>query len=92
MKSDILLQQIADAADALWERTDKVSVLLARAISRDVQLYRAAAPVSFDVLTTACAANMRSIFAAIAADADFNPAAATRSGPSGQETACRCRR
>lgn len=73
-------QQIADAADALCGRTDEVSVLLARAISRDVQLYRTAAPVSFDVLTTACAANVRSIFGAIAADADFDPAAASEIG------------
>ena len=80
MQGSRVQQQVAEVADELWQRTDEVSILLARAISHEVQLYRSAAPVSFDALATTCAANVRSIFAALAADADFDPVAATKVG------------
>jgi DNA-binding PucR family transcriptional regulator len=53
---------------------------LARTITRDVQLYRSAAPVPFEVLAITCAAIVRSIFASLAADTDFDPTAATEAG------------
>jgi hypothetical protein len=80
MKGNVLQQQVADVADALYRRTDDVSILLARAISREVRLYRSAVPVPFDVVMAACAANVSAILAAIAADADFDATAATEVG------------
>jgi len=80
MKVDIVLQQVADVADAVYRRTDEVSILLARAITRDVRLYGATAAVPFDVVAAGCAANVRAIFGAIAAGGDFNVTAATRLG------------
>src|SRR5271156_4278188 len=80
MKSDIALQQVADVADALCRRTNEVSILLARAITREVRPYGATVAVPFDVVAAGCAANMRAIFGAIAAGGDFNVTAATRLG------------
>jgi hypothetical protein len=80
MKSDIVLQQVADVADAVYRRTDEVSILLARAIAREVRPYGATAAVPFDVVAAGCAANMRAIFGAIATGGDFNVSAATRLG------------
>ena len=80
MKSDIVLQQVADVADAVYRRTDEVSILLARAITREVRLCGPTAAVPFDVVAAGCAANMRAIFGAIAAGGDFNVTAATRLG------------
>jgi hypothetical protein len=92
MKSDIVLEQVADVADAVYRRTDEVSILLARAITREVRLYGATAAVPFDVVAAACATNMRAIFGAIATGGDFNLTAATRLGSSGRVTGCRFRR
>ncbi|MGB8390304.1 PucR family transcriptional regulator [Mycobacterium sp.] len=80
MKSDMMLQQVADVADAVYRRTDEVSILLARAIIGEVRLYGATAAVPFDVVAVGCAANVRAIFGAIAAGGDFNVTAATRLG------------
>ena len=80
MRSDILLDQVADVADAVCRRTDEASILLARAITREVRLYEAPAAVPFDVVVAVCAANMRAVFEAIAADAEFNVTPATRLG------------
>jgi len=80
MKSDIGLQQVADVADAVYRRTDEVSILLARAITREVRPYGATVAVPFDVVVAGCAANMRAIFGAIASDGDFDVTAATRLG------------
>jgi hypothetical protein len=83
MKSAIVLQQVADVAAvaaAVYRRTDEVSILLARAITREVRLYGPTAAVPFDIVAAGCAANMRAIFGAIAADDDFNVTAATRLG------------
>ena len=67
-------------ADAIHARTDDLALVLARAISREVHLYREAAVVPFDVLTASCAANVDAIFAAIADDTDFDTAAAKKLG------------
>jgi hypothetical protein len=83
MKSAIVLQQVADVAavaDAVYRRTDEVSILLARAIIREVRLYGPTEAVPLRVVAACCAANMRAIFGAIAADDDFNVTAATRLG------------
>src|ERR1700759_5819585 len=80
MKSDISLQQVADVADAVCRRTDEVSILLARAITREVRPYGATVAVPFDVVAAGCAANLRAIFGAIATGGDFNVAPATRLG------------
>jgi PucR-like helix-turn-helix protein/diguanylate cyclase with GGDEF domain len=80
MKSDGLLQQVADVADAVYRRTDEVSILLARAISREVSLYDVLAAVPFDVVAAGCAANARAVFGAIAAGEEFDVTAATRLG------------
>jgi PucR C-terminal helix-turn-helix domain/GGDEF-like domain len=80
MKSDISLQQVADVADAVCRRTDEVSILLARAITREVRPYGATVAVPFDVVAAGCAANLRAIFEAIATGGEFNVAPATRLG------------
>jgi PucR C-terminal helix-turn-helix domain/GGDEF-like domain len=80
MKSDTMLEQVADVAEAVYRRTDEVSILLARAIKSEVRLYGAVAAVPFDVLAEACAANLRAIFGAIAAGGDFNVTVASRLG------------
>src|SRR6201999_2078799 len=80
MKSDIGLQEVAAVADAVYRRTDEVSILLARAITREVRLYGPTAAVPFDVVAAGCAANMRAIFGAIASGDDFDVTAATRLG------------
>jgi PucR C-terminal helix-turn-helix domain/GGDEF-like domain len=83
MKSAIVLQQVADVAAvaaAVYRRTDEVSILLARAITREVRLYGPTAAVPFDIVAAGCAANMRAVFGAIAAGDDFDVTAATRLG------------
>src|ERR1700738_437441 len=80
MRSNIVLQQVAEVAAAVHRRTDDVSILLARAIIREVRLYGPTAVVPFDVVAEGGAANMRAIFGAIAAGGDFNVTAATRLG------------
>ena len=80
MQGNCVQQQVAEVADVLGQQTDEMSILLARTICRDVQLYRSAAPVPFEVLAITCAAIVRSIFASLAADTDFDPAAATDAG------------
>ena len=80
MKSDISLQQVADVADAVCRRADELSILLARAITREVRAYGATVAVPFDVVAAGCASNLRAIFGAIATGGDFNVAPATRLG------------
>jgi hypothetical protein len=80
MQSNRVQQQVAEVADGVRQRTDELSILLARTITRDVQLYRSAAPVPFEVLAITCAAIVRSIFVSLAADTDFDPTAATEAG------------
>lgn len=80
MKSDILLQQVADIAEAVYRRTDDVSILVAQAIIREVRLYGPIAAVPFDVVAQGCAANVRAIFGAIAVDGEFDVAVAVRVG------------
>ena len=64
----------------MCRRTDEVSILLARAITREVRPYGATVAVPFDVVAADCAANLRAIFGAIATGGEFNVAPATRLG------------
>lgn len=73
-------RQVADVIEVLSQQTDQLAVVLARAIIRDVPLYGSTPPVRFDVVVDGCAANLRPIFAAIAAEAEFDPTTATELG------------
>ncbi|MBV9320137.1 MAG: helix-turn-helix domain-containing protein [Mycobacterium sp.] len=82
MNSDVLHQevvhrQVAGVAQALHQRTDQLAVVLARAITREVRLYRTATPVPFEVVADGCAANVAPILSAIAAETEFDSTAAT---------------
>ena len=80
MRGDVVQQQVAGIAEALYQRTDELAPVIARAITREVGLYHTTTPVPFEVVVGGCAANMRPIFSAIAAETCFDPAAATEVG------------
>ncbi|HEX4587931.1 MAG TPA: helix-turn-helix domain-containing protein [Mycobacterium sp.] len=80
MNADVVQQQVSEVAEALYVRTDELATALAHAISREVKLYQPTSPVPFDVIVSGCAANIRPIFSAIAADTVFDPTAATELG------------
>jgi hypothetical protein len=80
MNSDGVQRQVSEVAEAVGRRTDELAVMLARTISREVQLYRAAIPLAFDIVVAGCAANIRPICMAIAADTAFDITAATELG------------
>jgi PucR C-terminal helix-turn-helix domain/GGDEF-like domain len=73
-------QQVADVAGTLYERVDELAVQLVDAITHEVDLYQSAAPAPLDVLAQGCAANLRSVFSAVAAESPFDPTAATELG------------
>jgi hypothetical protein len=77
---DMVQKQVAEVAEALSPRTDELATVLARAITRGVRLYHTTTPVPFDVVVSACAANMRPIFGAITDGSAFDPAAAAELG------------
>lgn len=76
-KSGIEPHQVAGVADAVYRRTDEVSIRLAGAITREVRPYQA---VPFEVVAAGCAANVEAIFGAIAAGGEFNVTPAARVG------------
>ena len=80
MRADLVDQQVVEVAEALYQRTDEIAPVLARAIMREVKLYRPMTPVPFEVIVDSCAANIRPIFTAIAADSRFDPAPAIQLG------------
>ena len=80
MNSDGVQEQVSEVADAVGQRTDEVAVMLARTIRREVQLYRTAIPLAFDMVVAGCAANVRPICTAIAAGAAFDTTAAASLG------------
>jgi PucR C-terminal helix-turn-helix domain/GGDEF-like domain len=73
-------QQAAEVADALDARSDEIALVLARAITREVKLYQSTTPVPFEIVVSACAAHIRAVFSAIAADSKFDLTAATKVG------------
>ena len=58
MNSDGVQRQVSEVAEAVGRRTDELAVMLARTISREVRLYRAAIPLAFDMVVAGCAANI----------------------------------
>jgi hypothetical protein len=76
----VVKRQVADVTEVLSHQTDQLAAVLARAIIRDVPLYGSTPPVRFDVIVDGCTANLRPIFAAIAAEAEFDPTTATELG------------
>jgi hypothetical protein len=80
MQGNMVQQQVVEIAQALYRRTDELAQVLAHAITREVRLYKAARPVPFEVIVSACAGNIRAIFSAIADDSAFDPTAAAELG------------
>jgi hypothetical protein len=80
MDGDEVRQQIAEVAEALYGRADELATELAHAIARDVRLYKATAPVPFDLIVDGCRTNIRQVLSAIAADTEFDPTAAADLG------------
>ena len=80
MNSNGVQRQVSDVAEAVGRRTDELAVMLAQTIRCEVELYRAAIPLEFDVVVAGCAANIRPICTAIAADTAFDTTAATELG------------
>jgi hypothetical protein len=80
MHGDVVQQQFAEIAEALYRRTDELARVLARAITREVRLYQTTTPVPFEVIVGACAGNMRPIFSALTNDSAFDPTAAAELG------------
>ena len=80
MHGDVAQQQVAEIAGALYRQTDELAPVLARAITREVRLYRTTTPVPFEGIVSGCAGNMRPIFSAIADDSAFDPTAASELG------------
>jgi DNA-binding PucR family transcriptional regulator len=80
MHGNVVQQQVAEIATALYRRTDELAPVLARAITREVRLYQSTGPVPFEAIVGGCAGNMRPIFSAIADDSAFDPTAAAELG------------
>ncbi|PXX11933.1 PucR family transcriptional regulator [Mycolicibacterium moriokaense] len=80
MDGDVVRQQVAEIAEALYERTDELAAGLADAITREVRLYNSTAPVPFELVVHGCATNLRSVLSAIAAGTEFDPAPAVDLG------------
>jgi PucR C-terminal helix-turn-helix domain/GGDEF-like domain len=80
MDTDVVQRQVAGVAEKLCLRTDEIAVQLARAITREVRLYQSTTAVPFDVVAEGCAANIRPVLGAIAAEREFDPTAATALG------------
>ncbi|WP_167857821.1 helix-turn-helix domain-containing protein [Mycobacterium sp. DL99] len=79
MLGELVDDQLADVGRALRERTDDLAPRIARTISREVEIYRTR-PVPVDLVTTSCAANMRSVFVAFSGHAPVDPAPAIELG------------
>ncbi len=73
-------RQVAEVAEALYERTDELAAALADAVTREVRLYNSTALVPFESVVHGCATNLRSVLGAIAAGTEFDPAPAVDLG------------
>ncbi|MEV4124437.1 helix-turn-helix domain-containing protein [Nocardia sp. NPDC049707] len=73
-------REIAAAARTLAHRADQLAAELARAITKEVVLYGAAAPLPFGVVVAAVTENLRTVLDGLATDADFDTAPATTVG------------
>ena len=75
-----VMPQVAAVAEVLSRRVDELAALLARAIMREVPICGSIPPVRFDVVADECAASLRPIFTAIAAEIPFDASAAMELG------------
>ena len=57
MNAEVVGRQVAEVAEALYERTDELATALADAITREVRLYNSTAPVPFELVVHGCATN-----------------------------------
>jgi hypothetical protein len=80
MQAKVVQRQVAEVAETLSGRTGELATALARAISREVWLYKATTPVPFDVIVGACESNVRGVLSAIAGGSDFDPSVAADVG------------
>jgi len=80
MNVNVVRQQVADIAEVLCGRTDDLATALAHEIMAEVELYQTTASVPFDRVVRGCATNLREVLSAIAADIEFDPAAAADVG------------
>jgi hypothetical protein len=80
MNGHVVRQQVAEVAEALYGRTDELAIALAHAITREVTLYKATAPVPFALVVHGCETNIRPLLSAIAADTEFDATAAADLG------------
>ena len=75
------MRQVAEIAEALHLGADELAVVLARGITRQVQLHpETTAQVPLQAIVSECADDMRPIFRAIADDSAFDPIAAAGLG------------
>ena len=88
MSCKVVQEQIADVVETLAQRTDELAILLSEAIIQEVRPYQ----VPIDVVAQGCAANMRPIFSAIAAQGEFDPGPRPSWERSAPVTACPCHR
>src|SRR6478735_6211103 len=58
MHGNVVQQQVAEIADALYRRTDELAPVLAHAITREVRGYQKTRPVPFEIVVRGCAGNM----------------------------------
>ncbi len=80
MQSDVVAKQVAEVAETLCGRTDELANTVARAITREVWLYKTTTPVPFEVIVNACESNIRDVLGAIAANSDFDTSEAAGVG------------
>ena len=80
MQSDVVARQVAEVAETLYGRTDELANTVARAITREVWLYKTTTPVPFEVIVNACESNIRDVLGAIAANSDFDTSEAASVG------------
>jgi hypothetical protein len=80
MNTEVVGRQVAEVAEALYERTDELATAVAQAITRSVTLYQATEPVPFERVVHGCATNIRSVLHAISAGTEFDPTAAANLG------------
>jgi hypothetical protein len=77
---DVVQQQVAEIAEALCRRTDELVSMLVHAITREVRLDRTGRAVPPEDIANGCAANLHSIFSAIAEGTTFDATAAAELG------------
>ena len=80
MDCDVVRRSVVEIAEAMLARTDELARALAQVIVLEVPAYQSDPSVPFAVVCDGCAANMRAVFSATAADSEFDPVAAATLG------------